>query len=66
MCAGAIVHARLKNVFIAAEDYKYGACGTVISVCGNNKLNHVPNIEFGLLKEESSGLLREFFEKLRE
>ena len=65
MCAGAIVNARLKKVIIAAEDIKYGACGTVLSVCGNDILNHVPEIEFGVLREESSSILKQFFSKLR-
>ncbi|MCU0822529.1 MAG: tRNA adenosine(34) deaminase TadA [Spirochaetes bacterium] len=65
MCAGAIINARLKKVIIAAEDVKYGACGTVLSVCGNNKLNHVPEIEFGILRDESSSILKDFFKKLR-
>jgi tRNA(adenine34) deaminase len=61
MCAGAIVHARIKSVFIGAEDEKYGACGTVLNVCGNERLNHVPIIEFGILREEASFILKEFF-----
>ena len=65
MCAGAIIHSRIKRVFIATEDNKYGACGSVLSVCGNKKLNHLPRIEFGILREESLELLRNFFAKLR-
>ncbi len=65
MCAGAIINARLAKVIIAAEDIKYGACGTVLSVCGNKKLNHTPEIEFGVLREESSSILKDFFKKLR-
>jgi tRNA(adenine34) deaminase len=65
MCAGAIVHSRIKSVFIGTEDKKYGACGSAINVCGNKILNHVPVIEFGLLKEESAFLLREFFKNKR-
>ncbi len=61
MCAGAIVHARIKSVFIGAEDEKYGACGTVLNVCGNDRLNHVPEIEFGILRDETSLILKEFF-----
>jgi tRNA(adenine34) deaminase len=61
MCSGAIVHARIKSVFIGAEDEKYGACGTVLSVCGSGQLNHLPKIEFGILREESSLLLKKFF-----
>ncbi|PKL40063.1 MAG: tRNA-specific adenosine deaminase [Spirochaetae bacterium HGW-Spirochaetae-1] len=65
MCAGAIVHARIKRLVIGARDVRYGACGTALSVCGNGVLNHVPCIEFGLMEEESSGLLKEFFRKKR-
>jgi tRNA(adenine34) deaminase len=61
MCAGAIVHARIKSVFIGAEDEKYGACGTVLNVCGNGLLNHVPEIEFGILRDEASLILKKFF-----
>jgi tRNA(adenine34) deaminase len=65
MCAGAIVHARIKSAFIGAEDEKYGACGTVLNVCGNERLNHVPIIEFGILREEASLILKEFFKGIR-
>lgn len=65
MCAGAIVHARIERVLIGARDIKYGACGTALSVCGNSLLNHVPEIEFGILEEESSSLLKSFFKERR-
>ncbi len=66
MCAGAIVHARFRRVIIAAEDRKYGACGTVMEICGSDKLNHRPEIHFGLLREEAASLLGDFFRKLRQ
>ena len=66
MCAGAIVHARIERLVIGARDSKYGACGTVLDVCGNAVLNHVPVIEFGLLESRSVELLQEFFRKKRE
>lgn len=65
MCAGAIVHARLRRVIIGASDDKYGACGTVLNICGNKKLNHRPEIEFGLLEKESRKLLMDFFKQKR-
>ena len=65
MCSGAIVHARIKSVFIGTEDEKYGACGTVLNVCASERLNHVPKIEFGILREESSLLLKKFFKGIR-
>ncbi len=61
MCSGAIVNARIERVVIAARDSRYGACGTVLTVCGNSLLNHRPVVEFGLLEDESSSLLKEFF-----
>ena len=66
MCAGAIVHSRIRKLFIGAKDIKYGACGTVISVCGNNVLNHTPEIEFGILEEECSLIIKNFFKLKRE
>lgn len=65
MCAGAIVHARIARIVIAAEDVKYGACGTVFSVCGDRRLNHIPEINFGLLRDEAAELLSSFFKDLR-
>jgi tRNA(adenine34) deaminase len=65
MCAGAIVHARIRRLVIGARDNRYGACGTVLSVCGNRELNHVPEIEFGLMEKESAKLLKEFFKMKR-
>jgi tRNA(adenine34) deaminase len=66
MCAGAIIHARIKRLIIASEDEKYGACGTVLNVCGNENLNHRPEIIFGVMRKEASGLLSDFFKKLRD
>lgn len=61
MCAGAIIHSRIKRVIIAAEDVKYGACGTAFDVCGNFRMNHIPEIKFGILRDRSSSLLKSFF-----
>ncbi len=65
MCAGAIIHARIESVNFGARDYKYGACGTVLNVCGNDLLNHVPEIESGILEDESAELLKKFFQGKR-
>ncbi len=65
MCAGAIVHARIRKLIIGAPDSRYGACGSVLSVCGNPLLNHVPEIEFGLLGDEAAELLQNFFKMRR-
>jgi tRNA(adenine34) deaminase len=65
MCAGAIIHSRIDEIFIAAKDIKYGACGTVFPILGNDKFNHVPMIQFGLLEEEAEKMLKDFFAGLR-
>ncbi len=65
MCAGAIVHARIRRVFIGARDIKYGACGTVLNVCGNVLLNHVPEIHFGFLQQETADIIKRFFQEKR-
>src|SRR3954453_10307692 len=61
MCAGAIVLARVPRVVYGALDPKAGACGSVLDVTGEPRLNHRPEVAGGLLAEESSALLREFF-----
>ncbi len=65
MCAGAIVHARIRKLFIGASDSRFGACGTVLLVCGNPALNHVPEMQFGIMEKEAAGLLKEFFKMRR-
>jgi tRNA(adenine34) deaminase len=61
MCAGAILHARIRRVFIGAEDARFGACGTAVTVCGNPLFNHVPDVIFGIRREECSAILKKFF-----
>jgi tRNA(adenine34) deaminase len=61
MCAGAIVLSRLPRVIYGASDPKAGAAGSVLDVLGEPRLNHRPEVAAGLLAEESSLLLREFF-----
>ncbi len=65
MCAGALVLARLKNIYFGAKDPKTGACGSVLNIIKNNKLNHRLSVKGGILKEESALLLKEFFKKKR-
>ena len=61
MCAGALVLARVPRVVFGAWDPKAGACGSVLDVCGEPKLNHRPDVAGGLLADESAALLRGFF-----
>jgi len=61
MCAGAIILARVPRVVFAAPDPKAGACGSVLDVLGEERLNHRPEVESGLLADEAAELLRDFF-----
>ena len=65
MCAGAIIQSRLRHIFIATEDPKAGACCSLYQVFDDKRFNHNPTWERGLLKEQSSLLLKNFFKELR-
>ena len=65
MCAGAILNARIKRLVYATQEPKFGAIESVISVFDNNKFNHTIEIEKNILKEESTKLLKSFFQELR-
>jgi tRNA(adenine34) deaminase len=65
MCAGAIVLSRLPRVIYGASDPKAGAAGSVLDVLAEPRLNHRPEVAAGLLGEESSLLLRDFFASRR-
>ena len=65
MCAGALVHARVKRLVIGAADSKAGACGSLLHIVDHPKLNHsIPTI-FGVLEEECRLLLQDFFQSKR-
>lgn len=61
MCAGAIVLARLGRLVYGASDPKAGACGSVLDVVGERRLNHRVTVGHGVLAPECGELLREFF-----
>lgn len=61
MCAGALVLARLPRVVYGASDPKAGACGSVLDVLGEPRLNHRPRVAGGLLALECGALLSAFF-----
>ncbi|MCC6208355.1 MAG: tRNA adenosine(34) deaminase TadA [Gammaproteobacteria bacterium] len=65
MCAGAIVHARVKRLVFGATDPKTGAAGSVFDVFGSGKVNHLVQVEGGLLAGECGALLRDFFRQRR-
>jgi tRNA(adenine34) deaminase len=65
MCAGAIVLARVPRVVYGASDPKAGACGSVLDVLSEPRLNHRPEVRGGLLGQECGQLLSEFFASRR-
>jgi len=65
MCAGASVLSRIKQVVYGADDPKTGACGSVINIAHNKKLNHRIQVKKDILKKECGALLSEFFKKKR-
>jgi len=65
MCVGALVLARIRNLYFGAKDPKTGACGSVVNIANHKKLNHRIKFKSGILKEECSSLLKEFFKKKR-
>lgn len=66
MCAGAILQSRIKKVVIGAMDPKAGACGSILNLLNNSKFNHQTEIEIGVLEEECSQLMKDFFKSLRQ
>lgn len=61
MCVGAIMHARIARVVYGAADPKTGACGSVVDLFAESRLNHHAAVEGGLLADECSQQLRLFF-----
>jgi tRNA(adenine34) deaminase len=66
MCAGALVLARVPRVVFGARDPKAGACGSVLDVLGEQRLNHRPEVAGGLLGEECGAMLSAFFAARRQ
>jgi tRNA(adenine34) deaminase len=65
MCSGAMMHARLARVVYGAADPKTGACGSVLNLFEQEKLNHHTELVGGILADEASAMLRGFFAERR-
>jgi tRNA(adenine34) deaminase len=65
MCAGALLNARVKTLVFGAADLKAGATSSLYNVCSDPRLNHNPEVVNGVLHNESSVLLKNFFELKR-
>jgi tRNA(adenine34) deaminase len=66
MCAGAIIHARLARLVFAVADPKTGACGSIVDLFADTRLNHHTRVERGLLSDECGEMLRGFFQMRRQ
>lgn len=66
MCAGAIVQARIPRVVIGSRNPKAGSAGSVINLLQMPGLNHQVELTFGILGEECSQLMSNFFRELRQ
>ncbi len=65
MCAGALVNSRVEKLVIGARDLKTGACGSVLNIVQTEKLNHQINVQFGIMEEDCTKVLKDFFWDLR-
>jgi len=61
MCVGAIFHARISRVVFGASDFKTGACGSVLDLFAEQRLNHHAEMTAGVLSEECGQVLSDFF-----
>jgi len=65
MCAGAIINSRIERLVYATRDPKAGAVDSLYDVLRDSRLNHQVEVIEGVLAEESSRLLKQFFQELR-
>jgi tRNA(adenine34) deaminase len=65
MCAGALVHARIRRLIYGADDPKAGAVHSVMQVVNHSKLNHWMEVTSGVLAGRAAEILQEFFRKRR-
>ena len=66
MCAGAIIQARIRKVYFGTHDKKAGACGSILNLIEDHTWNHKTYLSPGLLEEDCSKILKDFFKELRE
>lgn len=65
MCAGAMVLARIKRLVYGATDPKAGACVSLYSIPTDERLNHIVEMDYGILTDECAALLQSFFAEQR-
>ena len=64
MCMGALILARIKNLYYGAKDIKAGACGSVTDI-SKTKTNHKINVSGGLLEQDCATIIKKFFKSKR-
>ena len=65
MCAGALIQARIRKVYIGTMDEKTGACGSVLNLLEDFKFNHKVEVQYGICKNDCEKILKDFFNYLR-
>ncbi|GMR05550.1 MAG: tRNA adenosine(34) deaminase TadA [Gammaproteobacteria bacterium] len=65
MCAGALVHARIKRLVVATPDPRSGSAGSVFNLLDSSHLNHRVDVKTGVLQEQCADLLKTFFQEKR-
>lgn len=65
MCAGAIQHARIARLVYGAADPKTGACGSVVNLMGESRLNHHTEVVGGVMAEQCGAIMSDFFASRR-
>jgi len=65
MCAGAIILSRIPTVFFGASDPKGGCCGSLMNLLEDERFNHQPAVQGGLMAEECGHILSSFFREIR-
>ena len=66
MCAGAIINSRLKHLIFGAYDDRKGCCGSLYQLCGDKRLDSITSVKGGVLADECSMILKEFFSSKRD
>ena len=66
MCSGAIVQARIKRVVVGCMNPKAGCAGSILNLLHMKEFNHQVELTTGVLEEECSGMMKQFFKELRQ
>jgi len=65
MCAGAILNSRIKSLYFGAYDEREGCCGSLYQICHDPRFNHQASVSGGILEDDCSKILKDFFKLKR-